>query len=350
MGLDGVQAGRSGIGAACARLGLRVLSFGWWAAWYAKRAAYAVRLRRRNALTVPVISIGNLAVGGTGKTPFTAWLAQGLLERGRKPGILSRGYGARAAAIVRGEAPLSDEGAVLQHVLGGDVPQVEDPNRLHGGRELLRAHPGTDTLLLDDGFQHWALRRDLDIVLLDATRPFGYGHLLPRGRLREPARALARAGLVVVTRAERISAEDLAGIRATVARHTRAPVAVARTRATALARASGSRPPDALAGQSVFACCGIGNPAAFEAFLADLGANVVGSRILPDHAALDDDAVPALVEEAQDAGAAFVVITRKDAVKRLRWPDAIAVLDVETQIVEGEAALWDAVEAAYGSP
>ncbi len=168
-------------------------------------------LKARHALPVPVISVGNLTAGGTGKTPFTVWLARALLAAGRRPGVLSRGYGARAEGSL-----LSDEGAVRAALLGPGVPQVEAPDRVRGGASLLAAHHEIDVLLLDDGFQHVRLRRDLDVVLLDATDPFGGGHLLPLGMLREKPSALARAGAVVINRAERVTAKTLEGLRARV--------------------------------------------------------------------------------------------------------------------------------------
>jgi tetraacyldisaccharide 4'-kinase len=286
-----------------------------------------------------VLSVGNLAVGGTGKTPFTAWLAAGLHRRGRHPGILSRGYGPRAA-----DGGLSDEGAVLRRALGDQVPQREDPDRWRSGQRLLAERPELDVLLLDDGFQHWQLARDLDIVLLDATRPLGYGHLLPRGLLRESPRALARAGVVVVTRAEQVDDDALAAIRARVAGLTSAVVAVARSRPSGVEVAGVTHPPGWVRGRRVFAVCGIGNPEVFVAHLEALGAAVVGRRFLADHAAPSDADWTGMREQAWAAGAQLVVTTRKDAVKLAALPTDVAVYDVATHLEEGEAELWAAVE------
>lgn len=324
-----------------ARLGLGVLSAGWTAAHHLRRALYATGLERTRSLPVPVLSIGNLAVGGTGKTPFTAWIAAGLRGRGHHPGILSRGYGPRAAG---GPGSLSDEGAVLRRALGDEVPLREDANRLRGGRRLLAEFPDTDVLLLDDGFQHWQLARDLDVVLLDATRPFGYGHLLPRGLLREPPRALERAGVVVVTRAERVDAGALEEIRARVAELSSAVLAVARSRPAGVEVDGVTHEPGWLRGRRVFAVCGIGNPQSFVAHLEALGAVVVGRRFLPDHAAPTTGAWTGLREGARAAGAEVVVTTRKDAVKVERLPPDVAVYEVSMHVDDGEAELWAAVE------
>ena len=337
MDLEDIQRGRPGVGPGLARAGLRVLSWGWDAAQRCKRVAYAAGLRRRVWLDVPVLSVGNIAVGGTGKTPFVAWLVAHLRAAGRAPGILARGYGESAAEA----GGLNDEGAVLEHVLGAGMPQVQDPDRVRGGRALLAAHPQVDVLVLDDGFQHWRLQRDLDIVLLDATRPFGHGHLLPRGQLREAPAALARAGAIVLTRTERVRPEELENIARRVAALSAAPVCHARTEAVSLA--------DDLAGAAVLACCGIGHPAAFLGTLEDLGARVVARRILPDHRGIPEDAWPALLAEAKAAGAECIAITRKDAVKVRRLPPEVTVVDVETVIVRGEDALQAAIAQALSA-
>ena len=338
--LETIQSGGGGMGGRAARVGLRVLSVAWGLAWRVKSLTYALGLRRPRRLPVPVISIGNLAVGGTGKTPFTAWLAGALADRGRRPGILSRGYGPPAADV----SGLSDEGEVLRHRLGEAFPQVEMPDRWRGGQKLLAEHPDLDVILLDDGFQHRRLACDLDIVLLDATCPFGYGHLLPRGRLREPRKALARAGLIVLTRTERRASADLATIRGEVAAWSTAPVCQVATVPLGLEVDGEVLPPEALAGEKVFAVSGLGNPAAYEAFLVDLGAAVVGTHRLPDHASLTTDVLAELGEAAKAAGARWVVITRKDAVKIAELPPAVAVLDVDLEVKSGEGDLWAALD------
>lgn len=331
MTLQDIQGGRRGVGASLARAGLEVLSWGWAAGLGLGAAARRLGLARPRALPVPVVSVGNLAVGGTGKTPFVAWLAGRLGAAGHHPGILARGYGPRAP----GALGLDDEGAVLRHVLGPNVPQVQDPDRLRAGRVLLDAHPEVDVLLLDDGFQHRHLKRDLDVVLLDATRPFGYGHLLPRGLLRERPAALRRAGAVVLARSERLDAERLETLRGRVHDLTPAPVAVARTEVVG--------PAAGLDGVPVLACCGIGNPQAFVGTLEDLGARVVARRFLPDHGTLPADGWPGILARARAAGAERVAITRKDAVKHENLPAEVVVVDVRTVVGEGAEDLWAAV-------
>jgi tetraacyldisaccharide 4'-kinase len=270
-----------------------------------------------------------------------AWLATELSALGRRPAVLSRGYGPRPPG-----ADLSDEGLLLRRLLPPSVPYAEDPRRLRSAARLLAAHPEIDVFLLDDGFQHRRAARDLDIVLLDATEPFGFDHRLPRGLLREPPSALARADALVVTRAERASSGALAALRERLATYSDAPVAVARTAAVGLEVAGRTLSPEALRGRAVHACSGIGNPDAFAGLLGDLGARVVGRTDLPDHAMPSDAALAAVASRAAAEGAAWVVVTRKDAVKRARIPDGTAVLDVETRFLEGRDALLALVVAA----
>ncbi len=332
MTLDDIQAGRGGAVASLARAGLWVCSGAWAVTQALKSFAYRVGLRRARRVERPVVSVGNLAVGGTGKTPFVIWLARRLTEDGRAVGILARGYG---DVVADG---LNDEGLEIRRALGAEVAQVQDPDRVVGAATLLAKAPETDVLLLDDGFQHRRIGRSLDIVLIDATCPFGYGHLLPRGRLRERPAALARAGAVVITRSDAVDEAALRRIEAEIRKHCQAPVARAALEIVGDA--------SELAGRAVFSCSGIGNPAAFRKTLEGLGARVVGERAFADHRVPPPADWPDLVRAAQTAGAERVVITRKDAVKLDPLPQGVAVLDVEMRIVAGEDALWDAVRAA----
>lgn len=356
LSLRAIQTGGGGVLGGLARGALSALALGWGGAQVLKAAAYARGLRRSVHLPAPVLSVGNLAVGGTGKTPFTAWLVRHLRSRGRTPGVLSRGYGPRTLG------GLSDEGAVLEHLLGPRLPQVEDPDRVRGGRHLLAARPDVDVLVLDDGFQHRRLARDLDVVLLDAVDPWGLGRLLPRGRLREPPAALARAGAVVLTRAERVDGPALEALSAQVARLTRAPVAVARTEPVALAVGAERLAPAVLDGAGVVAVAGLADPSSFEHTLARLGARVLAMHRLADHAGLAPAGWAEVEREAQRLGARYVVLTRKDAVKHpacagpapaIARPGAagvpLAVLDVAHALVAGQDALVAAVDRALAA-
>lgn len=348
MDLRTIQAGGGGWLGACVRPPLALGALGWGGVQALKALAYRTGLRRATRLPVPVISVGNLVAGGTGKTPFTAWLVAHLRARGHRPGVLSRGYGPR----VRGG--LSDEGAVLAHALGGGasgsgLPQVEDPDRVRGGRRLLRAFPDVDVLVLDDGFQHRRVHRDLDLVLLDASRPLGFGRLLPRGLLRERPGALGRAAAVVLTRVERVAPEEVERVRAEVGRWTPAPVLLAATEPVGLEAGGETLAPLRLAGERIVAVSGLGDPSAFEDTLTRLGAVVLFHRRLGDHAGLSTPAWADVLAEAGRLGAARVVITRKDAVKVPTLDPRVSVLDVALRLTEGEDRL-DALVAGVLAP
>lgn len=347
-----IQSGGGGPLGAIARLGLAALSAPFAAAantrtWLYDRGCLATRRCGR-----PVVAVGNVTAGGTGKTPFVAWLVAATRAVGRRPGILARGYRPKPPG-----SSLSDEGTLLAELVGADVPQVEDPVRVRGAATLLAAHPEVDLVVLDDGFQHRALARDVDVVLVDATAPFGGGHFLPRGLLRESPRALARADVIVLTRTDAVTAEVLAEPCGRASRRSRrAP----RSRSRARARPASWRPTArggqfaTLAGAAVVAWSGIGNPAAFERTLEAAGARVVARRRAADHHRPTPAAVAAVLADAARAGAGFVaVVTRKDLVKlRGLAPSApgLLALDVETDVFEGREALLRRVAAAGRVP
>src|SRR5262249_6499892 len=201
---------------------------------------------------VPVVSVGNLTVGGTGKTPMVEWVARWFRRHEKQVVILSRGY--------RQVHGLNDEGRVLEENLP-DVPHLQDRDRVRSARiavEELEA----EVLVLDDGFQHRRLARDLDLVLIDALEPFGLGRLLPRGLLREPVASLRRADLVVLSRADLISPDERRSIRAEAERHG-GPVRWIEARHAPMelvGAEGGASSIEELAGRPVAAFCGIGNP------------------------------------------------------------------------------------------
>ncbi|MBV9848724.1 MAG: tetraacyldisaccharide 4'-kinase [Armatimonadetes bacterium] len=305
-----------------------------------------VGLRRRERLPVPVVSVGNLTVGGTGKTPMTRLLCRRLTDGGRRVAVLSRGHGGRGRGvrlvsdahgnIARSAADAGDEPLLLAQTLPG-VPVLVGKDRRQAGREALRRF-ALDALVLDDGFQFWQLARDLDIVLLDARRPFDNGHALPRGLLREPARHLSRAGVAVVTRADALDDTGREALRARVA--ALAPVADlywARHAATGLVPVGEFNAPtlplDALRGRRVLAWSAIARPDSFAGTLAATGAEIVAHIAQPDHYAPAVPDVERVRRRMQEEHADALVMTEKDAVK---WPDVPGVpvyaLRVEMQV------------------
>jgi len=299
--------------------------------------AYAVGIRRTYPPAVPVVSVGNLTAGGTGKSPFVAYLVDRLAERGLRAGVVSRGYRSR-------DGELGDEGKDLL-AARPDVIRVEEPDRVYGS--ALAVSRGAEVIVLDDAFQHRACARDLDIVLIDAMEPFGHGHLLPRGLLREPLSALGRADVIVITRADLISPDDLGSLAdrlealapdALIVRAVHAP------RSLTGLDAGATRDLAELRGRRVAALSGIGNPEAFEATLRLLGAEVVATIRHPDHHDHTERDLGEAETRARDAGAAWIVTTSKDAVKLegLEAPmgePPVLVLAVEIGILDAEERL-----------
>jgi len=334
---------RRGTVAAAERAGLAALA----ALYRAGLAAHNLRLRLPGAVRrapCPVASVGNLTVGGTGKTPMVALLARLATGLGLRPLIVSRGYGAA------GGGP-NEEACELEALAPG-VPHVQSPDRLRAIQEWTAEHP-CDLVILDDGFQHRRLARDLDIVLVDAIRPFGlglsdFGRLLPRGILREPLSALARADIAVITRTELVDAADLARIKERVALRTRpgTPILAAGHRPTGLRMLEGSRrEATSINGRDVAAACGIGNPEAFRRTLEVLGARVRLFEVFPDHYAYARADLDLLIEAARAAGVKTLVTTGKDFVKwrpllaGLAPPVDVAALEVALEVIEGEDVL-----------
>ena len=291
----------------------------------ARERCYAAGLIAQRALPVKVISIGNLSVGGTGKTPVVIALANALRGNGRRVGIVSRGYGRRdledilevsdGQSLQSNPENTGDEPLLIAERCP-DVPVVVGADRYAAGRYLLDRFE-VDTLVLDDGFQHLALKRDIDVVLLDATAPFGNSDLLPRGRLRERLSALERASLICVTRAGQ--AGDLAGVLKAIRRVAPAiPLCVTDFIPTALEKigaSSESQMPDALKGERVVALSGIGNPDSFRRLLESLGATVVAHCIFPDHHRYSVQDVRGVAKIVANLRADRVVTTEKDKVK-----------------------------------
>jgi tetraacyldisaccharide 4'-kinase len=269
---------------------------------------------------------------------MVAWVAHRLKAMGLRPGVLLRGYKA-------GDGP-GDEEQLLKE-LCGDCPVVANPDRLAGALEAMAG--GADVMILDDGFQHLRLRRDLDIVLIDATNPFGYGHCLPRGLMREPLGALRYADDLVITRSDAVGPAELAALHQRLAALApRAGIHHAVHAPTHFLTGADKHPTTALAGRKVFAFCGIGNPQSFFATLEALGAAVVGRLALDDHAAYTVARVKALRENASEANAEILVTTRKDGVKLAGVDLGLPLwqLVVEMDLMDGEAALVEKIRHA----
>jgi len=270
---------------------------------------YARGIFRKRKLPGTVICVGNLTVGGTGKTPMVLAIVERLVQEGKHAAILTRGYRGTADAGGRG-VPQSDEVALLRERLSGKVQLGVGADRYKNGMVLARH--GIDWFVLDDGFQHLKLSRDADIVLVDATDPFGGGMVLPAGRLREPLRALRRADIVVVTRS--VQAPSPA-IEAILRRHTSCPIFYASTRIESVLRVPRldlALPPQDWRKARFLAFCGIGNPAAFFEDLRNWGFQVVQQRGFTDHHAYTSREAAELEQSAANSGADALLCTEKD--------------------------------------
>jgi tetraacyldisaccharide 4'-kinase len=290
------------------RLTMLLLSWPYGLAMRLRNWAFERGFKRIERLPVPVISVGNLTAGGTGKTPCVEFLAHWFRQQDRRVAILSRGYGA-----VQG---CNDEALLLEENLP-DVPHLQGPDRVALGRIAVEELE-TEVLILDDGFQHRRLARNLDVVLIDASCPWGYGYLLPRGLLREPVVGLRRAGMIIITRCDQVAPERLIEIRRQIERVAPAvPVVESVHEPVALINAvQESLEIQALRGKPVAAFCGVGNPAAFQKTLARLGADLRSFRTFPDHHSYSRHDIDDLRTWArQQAMDCLVVTTQKDLVK-----------------------------------
>jgi tetraacyldisaccharide 4'-kinase len=297
-----------------ARVAATVVEPGYATAMRLRNRLYDLGLRRTHDLGRPTVSVGNLTTGGTGKTPLVAWLATALRADGRNPAVLLRGYGAAAGQD-------GDEARALRRALGPGVPVRADPSRVAGAASVLRDHPSVDLFLLDDAFQHRRAARQVDLVVISSTDPFGHGHVLPRGLLREPLSGLRRATAVVLTRCDAATDDQLAAIERVVRRH-HATVPMFRTDHVHAAVWSPStdveRPATSLSDGPFFAVAAIGDPAALDRQLRAHGDRYVGHRWFADHHRYTSADV---AEIRSAAGSATIVTTEKDWVKLADVPE-----------------------------
>lgn len=303
-----IRGDRRGLGPALQRGGLHVAGTLYGAGVRLRNWAFERGWKRSFQAAVPVVSVGNLTLGGTGKTPCVEYVARFFREQERRVAILSRGYGAGQGA--------NDEALVLEENLP-DVPHLQGADRSALARTAVE-ELDSEVLVLDDGFQHRRLRRDLDIVLLDATCPWGYGHLFPRGLLREPPRSLRRAHVILLTRCDQAPAAGVAQLREEAGRWApRTPLA--ETTHEPATWVNASRHTAALAslqGRPVAGFCGLGNPDAFRRTLDGLGLQVIAWRTFPDHHGYTREDVEALRTWARAMPAATALATtQKDLVK-----------------------------------
>lgn len=332
---DLVSGRRRGATAAVLRAVLRGAEVGYAAAMRSRNYLYDRGSFRVERVDVPVISVGNITLGGTGKTPMVEWLARWYRGRGVRVALVSRGYGAEQGGA-------NDEALELEERLP-DVPHVQNADRVAASKMAIEEFE-SQLILLDDGFQHRRLARDLDIVLIDALEPFGFEHVFPRGTLREPLGSLSRAQIVALSRADVVDASQRAAIRARVEHYAADALWIElEHRPQRLVAADGRyEPVETLAGRRVAAFCGIGNPAGFQHTLSRVGADVVDLREFPDHHAYSREDVEGLAIWTDALNVDTVVCTAKDLVK-LRLDrlggSQLSALAIELAITHGREQL-----------
>ena len=335
---------------------------------------YRHRILHDQPLGCLVVVVGNLTVGGTGKTPVVEKFAKALRDRGRKVAILSRGYKSKAPPFWKkwwasishaeetpprivsdGERVLldSDEAGDEPYMLARNLPGVivlVDKNRVKAGEYAIKRF-GCDTLVLDDGFQYLPLKGSLNLLLVDKTNPFGNGHLLPRGILREPIKHLRRASYVFLTKSN--GQRDVELERLIAEHNPNADIIECAHRPRYLQRfgvaadAPGAREPlTFLKGRKIFAFSGIATPESFEKFLRDLGALIMGRERFLDHYRYEPEDIAALFEQALRDGADCLITTEKDAVRIAEdaaFPLPLYYLRLEIEILRGASDFDEAV-------
>jgi len=290
-----------------------------------------------------VISIGNITTGGTGKTPLVIWLCNFLRSSKSECAILTRGY--------KADQDYGDEPAVLAESCPG-VQVVVNPDRVAGASEALGRF-GAKVLVMDDGFQHRRLGRDVDVVVIDGTVPFGYGKLLPAGLLREPVGALKRADAAIITRCDQVDETELTQLENKLKKINPEMVIARSVHAPVFAKSIDGREIglEEIKGKKIFAFCGIGNPDAFFDMLVELGAELVGSKVFDDHYHYTDDCLADIFEKARSFNSELILTTQKDWVSIL--PSAIpnpseevdfAYLAIELLFIRGENKITELIK------
>jgi tetraacyldisaccharide 4'-kinase len=349
----------TGLGAALLRFFLGIAAQVYSTAIGLRNLLYSKGWLKTYRANATVFSIGNITTGGTGKTPLVIWLCNLLRQRNIRCAILTRGYKATKNLKLKTKN-YSDEPAILAE----SCPEAEvvvNPDRVAGAAEAVNKF-GAKVLIMDDGFQHRRLARELDIVTIDGTCPFGYGKVLPAGLLREPVAALKRADAVVVTRCDQTAESELTQVEEKlqqinpdmiIARSIHAPIC-----AKSLAHKEISL--EGLKDKKIFAFCGIGNPDAFLNTIKNIEANLVGSKIYNDHYHYTDDCLAGIYEQARHLKADLILTTQKNwfssplsAIRNTsneqraaRYDIPFAYLAIELRFISGEDKITRLIEDA----
>ena len=323
---------RGGICAAIIRGVLRVLSWFYAAAIKIIDYGYTSGIRRTHKMSVPVVSVGNITLGGTGKTPFTMFLANHFSDNGKKPAVLIRGYGDDERRMLCDELP--------------DVPIFVGQDRVSSARTAITN--GRDVLLLDDGFQHRRIARDLNILMLDSDSLSGDGSLFPRGTFREPVSSLKRADVVVLSKIDKLNgSEKEEAMQKLKALAPGKVLVTARHKPVFLNDVTGTvYSAESLNGRTVCLVSGIADPGYFALEVKNLGADIVERLDCADHHDYSQKDIDRIYTVISDQDIERIVTTKKDYVKMQRLDlsrieEKLFILDIEMDIVGGKEALVD---------
>ena len=329
---------------------LSILTYPYSAVLNTRNILYKNGVVKSTRLPVKVISIGNITTGGTGKTPLVEFMARYLLEKNRKVAILSRGYGGNNP-LQENNDNVNDECLILRENLQ-DVPVLAGKDRVSNGEKAIREF-GVDCLLLDDGFQHFRIKRDLDIVVIDSLNPFGGENLIPRGSLREPLKNLGRADLFIISHCNQSKKQNIKSIYTKlnhinidtpVCESVHSPVHIENITDGSILE------PEWLKGKKVYGLSAIGNPESFASTLKELGADLIKHRKFHDHHNYNREEIDVIVSEAKTLGAGAIVVTQKDIVK-IRKMDIkdfnILSLKIEIQITKGIELYEEAIDRVF---
>jgi len=323
---------------------------------------YRRHLLKTKKLPCRVVSIGNITVGGTGKTPMTIYVARLIEQLGYKVAVISRGFKGGAEKIggivsdgqrIRMTPEMAgDEPCLLAKSLDG-IPVLVGRDRFRSGTAAIRAF-GVDVVVLDDAFQHIGLERDIDLVLLDDRRPFGNAHLLPRGTLREPADALLRCDAVILTRSPKEKTATVETIRKMAprrpvfrSRHMPMIARVVGSKETAGQTPPPEMGPDGLKGLRIFAFSGLADNRNFRDSLTETGCQLMGFSDFPDHHPYTDQDLSGILLSARESGADAIATTEKDFCKIagwIHWPLKLVVMGVQATFGEDETAFRDFIQ------
>lgn len=328
------------------RMLLRVISIGYRTTVFVRNFAYDKGISTSHQVEVPVISIGNITTGGTGKTPLVIWICNMLKRKSIPCAVLTRGYKAQDAEII-------DEPAILARSCP-EARVIVNPDRINGAAKAIIEY-GAKALVMDDGFQHRRLYRDLDIIAIDATCPFGYDRMLPAGFLREPKKAIKRAQAVVITRYDQSSTEKTDALVSEIKKIApNITIAKATHKHTCAKMMKGRQISlEELKELDIYAFCGVGNPDAFLGNLKNCGFNIKGSKVYNDHHDFTDDDIAIIYDEAKKVQANLILSTEKDWVKTAllvkdRFDIDFAFLTLELDFIEGADKIEALVDAVIG--